>query len=93
VSKAIRKRFQYFAGKAAEPAWLTLAVSRCGRGGSELFVQCTIACLPARSGNPVIVMLSLLVYLARRKRRFAWSPAVDLSDPYVAAALAPMTHS
>jgi hypothetical protein len=49
--------------------------------------------LPARSGNPVFVMLSFIVYLARRKRPFAWSPSVDLSDPYVAAALAPMTHS
>jgi hypothetical protein len=44
---------------------------------------------------PVNVMLSLsfLVYFLRRKRAFAWSPAVDLTDPYVAAALAPMTHS
>jgi hypothetical protein len=37
--------------------------------------------------------LSFVVYLLRRKRKFAWSPAVDLSDPYIAAALAPMTHS
>jgi hypothetical protein len=37
--------------------------------------------------------LSFVVYLLRRKRKFVWSPAVDLSDPYVAAALAPMTHS
>jgi hypothetical protein len=38
-------------------------------------------------------MLPFIVYLMRRKRRFAWAPDVDLSDPYVAAALAPMTHS
>ena len=38
-------------------------------------------------------MLTFLIYLARRKRPFAWAPAVDLSDSYVAAALAPMTHS
>ena len=38
-------------------------------------------------------MLPFFVYLLRRERRFAWQPAVDLSDPYVAAALAPMTHS
>ena len=47
-----------------------------------------------RLGRPTVTaMLSFIVYFARRKRRFAWSPAVDLSDPYVAAALAPMTHS
>ena len=40
-----------------------------------------------------MLFLSLVVYLFRHKRRFVWSPAVDLSDPYVAAALAPMTHS
>ena len=49
-------------------------------------------CRPSRRIS-VIVMLTLLVYLLQRKRAFAWSPAVDLSDPYVAAALAPMTHS
>jgi hypothetical protein len=38
-------------------------------------------------------MLPLLVYFLTRKRAFVWSPSVDLSDPYVAAALAPMTHS
>ena len=37
--------------------------------------------------------LSFVVYLLRRKRKFSWSPDLDLSDPYVAAALAPMTHS
>lgn len=42
---------------------------------------------------PVIDMLTFLIYLARRKRPFVWAPAVDLSDPYVAAALAPVTHS
>jgi hypothetical protein len=38
-------------------------------------------------------MLPFIVYLFRRKRSFAWRPDLDLSDPYVAAALAPMTHS
>ena len=38
-------------------------------------------------------MLTFLVYLARRKRRYVWAPAVDLSDPFVANALAPVTHS
>jgi hypothetical protein len=39
------------------------------------------------------VMLTFLIYFASRKRPFAWTPAVDLSDPWVAAALAPVTHS
>ena len=38
-------------------------------------------------------MLPFFIAFLRRERRFAWQPAVDLSDPYVAAALAPMTHS
>jgi hypothetical protein len=38
-------------------------------------------------------MLPLLLSFFQRKRAFAWTPALDLSDPYVAAALAPMTHS
>jgi hypothetical protein len=38
-------------------------------------------------------MLALIVYFASRKRAFHWSPAVDLSDPYIAAALAPVSHS
>ena len=38
-------------------------------------------------------MLTFLVYFLQRKKSFTWSPAVDLSDPFVAAALAPMTHS
>jgi hypothetical protein len=40
-----------------------------------------------------MLSLSFVVYLLRRKRPFVWSPSVDLSDPYVAAALVPMTHS
>jgi len=40
-----------------------------------------------------MLSLSFVVYFFSHKRSFAWSPAVDLSDPYVAAALAPMTHS
>ena len=76
------------------PAWQTLAGSPCWRALEVLFVHCTITCTAGLVRQPgVIVMLSLLIYLARRKRPFAWSPAVDLSDPYVAAALAPMTHS
>ena len=43
--------------------------------------------------HAVTAMLPLIISLFRRERRFAWSPALDLSDPYVAAALAPMTHS
>ena len=38
-------------------------------------------------------MLALLVYFTQRKRAYAWSPAVDLSDPYVAAALVPTMNS
>ena len=38
-------------------------------------------------------MLTFILYLARRKRAYVWAPAVDLSDPFVAAALAPVTHS
>jgi hypothetical protein len=38
-------------------------------------------------------MLPFFIAFLRRERRFAWQPAVDLSDPYVAAALAPVTYS
>jgi hypothetical protein len=38
-------------------------------------------------------MLTFIVSFFQRKKGFTWSPAVDLSDPFVAAALAPMTHS
>jgi hypothetical protein len=38
-------------------------------------------------------MLTFIVSFLQRKKGFTWSPAVDLSDPFVAAALAPMTHS
>jgi len=38
-------------------------------------------------------MLSFLVYFARRKRRYVWAPALDLSNPQVAAALVPMMNS
>lgn len=50
-------------------------------------------CALHNSFLPVTVMLTFFVYLARRKRAFAWSPAVDLSDPYVAAALVPTINS
>jgi len=43
--------------------------------------------------TPVIVMLSFIVYFARRKRAYVWSPALDLRDPHVAAALVPMINS
>ena len=46
------------------------------------------------SGRPkVTVMLSFVVYFLRRKRPFVWQPCLDLSDPYVAAALSPVTHN
>ena len=45
------------------------------------------------SSVAVTAMLTLFVYFARRKRAFVWSPAVDLSDPYVAAALVPTMNS
>jgi hypothetical protein len=38
-------------------------------------------------------MLTFFIYFTRRKRAFEWSPAVDLSDPYVAAALVPTMNS
>jgi len=38
-------------------------------------------------------MLPLLISFFQRKPKFAWSPSLDLRDPYVAAALVPMTHS
>ena len=38
-------------------------------------------------------MLTFIIYLAPPQARLRLAPAVDLSDPYVAAALAPMTHS
>ena len=41
----------------------------------------------------VIVMLSFIVYFARRKRAYVWSPALELRDPLVAAALVPMINS
>jgi hypothetical protein len=70
----------------ARIAWLIPRASGCQRASPDLFVQCTIK---AR----IIVMLPFIVSFFRRKRGFVWSPDVDLSDPYVAAALAPMTHS
>ena len=50
-------------------------------------------CALHNSSIPVTAMLTLFVYFARRKRAFVWSPAVDLSDPYVAAALVPTMNS
>ena len=48
---------------------------------------------PNSASTPVIVMLSFIVYFARRKRAYVWSPALDLRDPHVAAALVPMINS
>jgi len=42
---------------------------------------------------PVTPMLPFFIYFLNRKRAFHWSPAVDLRDPYIAAALAPVSHS
>ncbi len=53
----------------------------------------TIAPAAGWAGTIGDVMLSLLVYFARRKRRYVWAPALDLSDTRVAAALVPMMHS
>jgi len=47
----------------------------------------------AKQIHPVTPMLPLLISLFTRKRAFHWSPSVDLSDPYIAAALAPVSHS
>ena len=56
-------------------------------------MQCTIT-LNARPGRTLVtIMLTFIVYFLQRKKGFSWSPSVDLSDPFVAAALAPMTHS
>ena len=46
---------------------------------------------PSRTKDPA--MLTFIISFFQRKKGFTWSPAVDLSDPFVAAALAPMTHS
>jgi hypothetical protein len=46
-----------------------------------------------RKEGPVKAMLPLLFSLFRRKRTYAWSPDLDLSDPYIAAALVPVGYS
>jgi hypothetical protein len=38
-------------------------------------------------------MLPFIVSFLARRKRFVWAPAVDLSDPFIAAALAPVSHS
>ena len=40
-----------------------------------------------------MLSVSFVIYFFSRKRAFVWSPAVDLRDPYIAAALAPVSHS
>jgi hypothetical protein len=52
-----------------------------------------LICALHNNSHSVTVMLSYFVYFLTRKRAFRWSPAVDLSDPYIAAALAPVSHS
>jgi hypothetical protein len=50
-------------------------------------------CALHNNSHSVTAMLLFFIYFLSRKRAFVWSPAVDLSDPYIAAALAPVTHS
>jgi len=47
----------------------------------------------AKQLSRVTAMLPFFVYFLNRKRAFHWSPAVDLSDPYIAAALTPVSYS
>jgi hypothetical protein len=47
----------------------------------------------AQQTYSVTAMLPFFVYFLKRKRAFHWSPAVDLRDPFIAAALAPVSHS
>ena len=49
-------------------------------------MQCTITL-------SVTAMLSFVVYFLNRKPGFVWKPCVDLSDPQIAAALAPVSYS
>lgn len=46
-----------------------------------------------RALNLVNAMLPLLFSLFRRKTTYVWSPDLDLRDPYVAAALVPVSYS
>jgi len=50
-------------------------------------------CALHNNSRSVTAMLLFFIYFLNRERAFHWSPAVDLSDPYIAAALAPGTHS
>jgi len=50
-------------------------------------------CASHNNSYSVTVMLPFFVYFLNRKRAFHWSPAVDLSDPYIAAALTPVSYS
>ena len=38
-------------------------------------------------------MLPFFIQFLNRKRGFVWTPDVDLSDPYIAAALTPVSYS
>jgi hypothetical protein len=38
-------------------------------------------------------MLPLLFSIFRRKRTYVWRPDLDLRDPYIAAALVPVSYS
>jgi len=67
--------------------------SRFGLSARPLRTTCAVHnnLLPLRLVTAML--LSFVVSFLTRKPHFAWRPDVDLSDPYVAAALAPMTHS
>lgn len=62
-------------------------------GPKSPFVRCKITHTPGAAGPRITAMLTFIISFFQRKKGFTWSPAVDLSDPFVAAALAPMTHS
>ena len=67
--------------------------SVCQINPESLFLQRKITHTPGAAGPRMTAMLTFIVSFLQRKKGFTWSPAVDLSDPFVAAALAPMTHS
>jgi len=50
-------------------------------------------CAVHKHSHSVTAMLPFFVYFLKRKRAFHWSPSVDLSDPYIAAALSPASYS
>src|ERR1043165_3151503 len=72
---------------AYQGAWLVRPGSTCWNG------RYALVCAVQQQHYLVTAMLPFFVYFLNRKRAFHWSPSVDLSDPYIAAALAPMSHS